>query len=74
MPEVIPMRRKAYGSVDVNDVNGQELVKAHPDQNGAAGVDLGKYQLMAVPRWSDGHFVRPWRVSDPDEIPLWSPC
>src|SRR2546430_15880496 len=32
------------------------------------GIDVGKYELLAVCRWADGRFTRPWRVRNPDEI------
>jgi hypothetical protein len=63
------MRSKAYGSVAVNQVDGQKLAKTRPGEKVVVGLDVGKYQLMAVPRWSDGTFERPWRVSNPEEIP-----
>jgi transposase len=68
LQEVIPMRSKAYGSVAVNRVDGQKLCDARAGQDVVVGLDVGKYQLMAVARWPDGTFERPWRVSNPCEI------
>jgi len=33
------------------------------------GLDVGKFELLAMCRWSDGEFERPWRVKNPTEIP-----
>jgi hypothetical protein len=32
------------------------------------GFDVGKHDVLAVARWPDGHFERPWRVKNPAEI------
>jgi transposase len=32
------------------------------------GLDIGKYRIMAVGRWSAREFSRPWRVANPSEI------
>ena len=35
----------------------------------ALGVDVGKFDLFVVCRWTDGRFERPWRVRNPKEVP-----
>lgn len=62
------MRSKAYGSVAVNRVEGQKLFNARAGEDVVVGLDIGKYQLMAVARWSDGTFERPWRVGNPGDL------
>ena len=34
------------------------------------GVDNGKYEVFVVVRFSDGSFLRPWKVDNPLEIGL----
>lgn len=64
------MRSRAYGSVAVNQVEIAKLVQSRPGQEAVVGMDIGKYRLMAVCRWPDGGFERPWRVANPLEIPV----
>jgi len=33
------------------------------------GFDIGKYEILAVPRWGNADFGRPWRVLNPSQIP-----
>jgi transposase len=70
MLEVIPMRRsKAYASVAVNRVDPQALTSGRQGQAVVVGIDIGKFQIRAVPRWADGTFGRPWRIDNPQELP-----
>jgi transposase len=62
------MRRRAYGAVRVNDVAVQPLLQNDPGLAVVVGIDVGKFDLLAVCRWSDGRFERPWRVRNPVEI------
>lgn len=79
MQEVIPVSKsKPYASVSVKSVDIDALAKSHsfPSPAGAPrpscvlGVDVAKFELMAVARWPDGSFARPWRIVNPDEIAL----
>lgn len=63
------MRSRAYGSVAVNHVDVQQLTKGRAGQDVVVGMDIGKFRMMAVVRWPDGAFDRPWRVANPLEIP-----
>jgi len=63
------MRRRTYGAVRVNDVDVVNLVQSNPGVKADLGIDVGKFELLAVCRWSDGRFERPWRVRNPTEIP-----
>ena len=63
------MRSRAYGSIAVNQVVWEQVVEGRDGLDVVVGLDVGKYQLRAVARWSDGSFDRPWRVGNPLEIP-----
>src|SRR5919108_3771620 len=65
-----PMRRRAYGAVRVNAVDLGKLLDGRTGQGATVGVDVGKFELLAVCRWSDGRFERPWRCDNPMGIPL----
>ncbi len=62
------MRRRAYGAARVNDVDVAKVVHGPDGLAVVVGVDVGKYKLLAVCRWADGRFERPWRVDNPGEI------
>jgi transposase len=62
------MRRKAYASVAVNHVELKELNERHRGADVMVGLDVGKKELIAVCRWFDGQFERPWAVANPGEI------
>jgi transposase len=66
--EVIPMRRKAYRAVRVNEVDGFALAKQWPGVEVVVGVDIGKLDLLVVLRWANGQYERPWRVANPGGI------
>jgi transposase len=40
----------------------------HEGQAVHIGLDVGKQEVLAVVRWADGRFERPWLVKNPDEI------
>jgi transposase len=50
-------------------VNWDQLARGKEGVGIALGVDVGKFDLLVVCRWNDGHFERPWRVKNPGEIP-----
>ncbi len=62
------MRRRAYGAARVNDVDVAKVVHGPDGLAVVVGVDVGKYKLLAVCRWADGRFERPWRIDNPGEI------
>jgi len=63
------MRSRAYGAIAVKQVDGRQIAGNHDRQDLVIGMDIGKYQMMAVGRWPDSTFERPWRVLNPLEIP-----
>jgi transposase len=67
--EVIPMRNRAYRAVPVNRLDLQRLLRDRDGLAVTAGIDTGKFELLVVCRWADGHFERPWRVHNPSDIP-----
>jgi transposase len=67
--EVIPMNKsRAYAAVRVNQLDGSKLAGARPGQDVVIGTDIGKFQILAMCRWADGQWERPWRMSNPSQI------
>ncbi|HEY2589136.1 MAG TPA: hypothetical protein VGI81_25560, partial [Tepidisphaeraceae bacterium] len=56
-----------YSSVSVKSVEVGVLAAAHRGQACVLGIDVAKFELMAVPRWPDGTFGRPWRIANPGD-------
>jgi hypothetical protein len=70
MQEVIPMKQsKAYRATAVNRVDAGRVGQAHPGQPVTIGLDIGKYRILAVARWPDAQFERPWLVANPEQLP-----
>src|SRR3954454_7061947 len=69
LQEVIPMSSKAYRATRVNEVNWEQIARGKEGLGVTVGIDVGKFDLLAICRWADGHFERPWRVKNPWEIP-----
>ena len=63
------MRREAYRAVDVKRVFVESIVTKRPQEAAFVGFDVAKREILAVVRWSDGRFERPWRAENPEEIP-----
>src|SRR5271170_4569291 len=63
------MSRRAYRATRVNDVDWEQLARKKEDLGVTLGVDVGKFDVLVVCRWTDGRFERPWRVKNPREIP-----
>jgi transposase len=63
------MRKKAYSVVRVNAVDVEQLILGKAGLGVTVGVDVGKFVLRVVCRWSNGIFERPWRCENPTEIP-----
>ena len=61
------MRKKAYGATRVNHVDVAPLLDGRDGHAVTVGIDVGKYDLLAVARWADGRFARPWRARNPGE-------
>src|SRR6516162_900474 len=63
------MRSKAYRAVAVKHVELDRLLSGHDGQAAHLGLDVGKDHLLAVLRWPDRRFERPWRAANPAEVP-----
>jgi hypothetical protein len=63
------MKRKAYRATAVNRVSEAELAQGREGQALVVGMDQGKFEHLAVARWPDGQFERPWRVASPEQVP-----
>jgi transposase len=63
------MKSKAYRGTAVNRVVAGEVGAGRDGQALTVGIDVGKYQLVAVARWPDGDFERPWDVANPEQLP-----
>ena len=61
-------KSRPYSSVPVKSVDIESLAKPHAGQACVLGVDVAKFELIAVLRWPDGSFQRPWRIVNPDEL------
>jgi transposase len=71
LQEVIPVAKsRPYASVSVKSVDVESLCASHAGQACVVGVDVAKFELMAVLRWPDGSFPRPWRIINPEELGL----
>jgi transposase len=64
------MKREAYRTVDVKQVLVESLVMDKPAMAAVVGIDVAKKESLAVVRWQNGEFERPWRTQTPEEIPL----
>ena len=63
-------KSKAYSAVAVNGVQAEKVTQGRDGQDVVVGSDIGKYEIRAVPRWGNADFGRPWRVLNPEQIPL----
>ena len=63
-------KSKPYSSVSVKSVDVAAFSAERAGQACVLGIDVAKFELMAVLRWPDGSFQRPWRVVNPDEVGL----
>ena len=65
------MNRKVYSSTGIVHADVERVLAGRDAALGAVcGVDVGKREMMAVLRWGDGRFERPWRVANPGQIGL----
>jgi transposase len=62
------MKSKAYRATAVNRVDAVRVGQGHAGQALTIGLDIGKYRILAVARWPDGQFERPWLVANPEQL------
>jgi transposase len=60
--------RRAYRAKPVKQVNWELVSRGQGGQAVHVGFDVGKREVLAVVRWEEGRFERPWLVKNPDEI------
>ena len=61
-------KRRAYRATAVKKVVLERVLESAPVGDVHLGMDIGKGEIFAVIRWSDGTFERPWKVTNPTEI------
>lgn len=64
------MRKKAYRATDVKRVDVAAVLAAHPRSDCDAGVDVSKEEVQVLLRFGAREFERPWRVKQPQELPM----
>jgi transposase len=64
------MKSRAYRSVSVNDVKLEQLLVSHQGREVVVGLDIGKKWILVVLRIGNNEYSRPWRVSNPHELPV----
>ncbi len=62
-------KSKPYSALPVNRVSLEVLIRGRVGQDVVVGFDIGKFEILTVPRWGNNDFNRPWRVSNPEQIP-----
>ena len=62
------MKRKAYRATPVKQVDWKGLSAGREGCAVQVGFDVGKQAVLAVARWQDGRWERPWWVNNPEEI------
>jgi transposase len=62
-------KSKPYAAVAVNRVGLEQLTRGREGRDLVVGFDIGKFEILAVPRWANNDFGRPWRVLNPEQLP-----
>ena len=60
--------RRTYRATPVKRVDFQLVSEGRGPEGAQVGFDVGKVDVLAVVRWANGYFERPWLVKNPDEI------
>ena len=55
-------KSKPYAALPVNRVLLPQLTLGRAGREVVVGADIGKFEILAVPRWGSADFGRPWRV------------
>ena len=63
-------KSRAYRATRVKDVSLERVLQNGPAGAVNVGLDVGKQEIYAVARWSNGTFERPWKAMNPSEVPL----
>jgi transposase len=62
------MKSRAYRATGVKRVDWEGLSTGREGVAVRVGFDVGKEAILAVARWEDGRFERPWLVQNPGEV------
>jgi transposase len=60
--------RRTYRAISVKQVDLEVVSEGRGPQEAHVGFDVGKVEVLAVVRWGNHQFERPWLVKNPDEI------
>ena len=63
-------RKRMYRATAVKGVDLGCVTAGREGQGAVVGFDVGKRRLLAVVRWEDGRFERPWLAENPGEVPV----
>ncbi len=58
--------RRTYRATPVKRVDFQLVSEGRGPEEAQVGFDVGKVDVLAVVRWANGHFERPWLVKNSD--------
>ena len=61
-------KSKPYSAVPVNRVVLEQLTRGRAGQEVVVGFDIGKFEILAVLRWGNNDFNRPWRILYPEQV------
>lgn len=64
------MKSRAYRATEIKKVDCDGVFARHAGEECCVGLDVGKDDVLAVVRWRDGTWERPWRVKNPGEVLL----
>jgi transposase len=62
-------KSKPYSAVPVNRVVLEHLTRGRAGRAVVVGFDIGKFEIVAMPRWGDHDFGRPWAIRNPEQLP-----
>jgi transposase len=60
--------KRTYRAIPVKQVDLKAVSEGRGPQKAHVGFDVGKMEVLAVVRWGNQQFERPWLVKNPDEI------
>jgi hypothetical protein len=61
-------KSRAYRATKIKQVSLEHVLQDSPAGAVHVGLDVGKEEIYAVVRWSDGSFRRPWKALNPAEV------
>ncbi|MBI3467392.1 MAG: transposase [Planctomycetes bacterium] len=64
-------KSRAYRATRVKNLDWEKVFQGREGQACCIGMDVSKEEVVAVLRWSDGKFERPWRLENPQEVTTW---